>query len=85
MPAETYQHHMQRWRVSQRLVSVRADLATAEDVAQDSFERLHCLHEPSHGLACVWSSVLSARKRPAAHSCSRSGRTEGSMTKVGAQ
>ena len=46
-----------------RLAVVMAgDLATAEDVVQDSFERLHrrwpAVREPSRALACARSSVL---------------------------
>jgi RNA polymerase sigma-70 factor (sigma-E family) len=53
------QHHLELVRLAMIMVG---DLATAEDVVQDAFERTHRgwlgLREPSNGLAYVRSSVL---------------------------
>ncbi len=53
------EHHLELVRLALVMVG---DLATAEDVVQDAFERLHRrwpgLREPEHGLAYVRSSVL---------------------------
>lgn len=53
------EHHLELVRLALVMVG---DLATAEDVVQDAFERLHRgwhrLREPSSGLAYVRSSVL---------------------------
>jgi len=53
------EHHLELVRLALVMVG---DLATAEDVVQDAFERLHCgwhgLRQPSSGLAYVRSSVL---------------------------
>ena len=53
------EHHLELVRLALVMVG---DLATAEDVVQDAFERLHRgwrgLREPSNGLAYVRSSVL---------------------------
>jgi RNA polymerase sigma-70 factor (sigma-E family) len=53
------EHHLDLVRLALVMVG---DLATAEDVVQDAFERLHRgwhgLREPSNGLAYVRSSVL---------------------------
>jgi RNA polymerase sigma-70 factor (sigma-E family) len=53
------QHHLELVRLALVMVG---DLATAEDVVQDAFERLHRgwrgLRQPSSGLAYVRSSVL---------------------------
>jgi RNA polymerase sigma-70 factor (sigma-E family) len=53
------EHHLELVRLA---VAMTGDLATAEDVVQDAFERLHRgwhgLREPSNGLAYVRSSVL---------------------------
>jgi RNA polymerase sigma-70 factor (sigma-E family) len=53
------EHHLGLVRLALVMVG---DLATAEDVVQDAFERLHRgwhgLREPSNGLAYVRSSVL---------------------------
>jgi RNA polymerase sigma factor (sigma-70 family) len=53
------EHHLELVRLA---LAVTGDLATAEDVVQDAFERLHRgwhgLREPSNGLAYVRSSVL---------------------------
>ncbi len=53
------EHHLQLVRLA---LAMTGDLATAEDVVQDAFERLHSgwhgLREPSNGLAYVRSSVL---------------------------
>ena len=52
-------HHLELVRLALMMVG---DLATAEDVVQDAFERLHRgwrgLRQPSSGLAYVRSSVL---------------------------
>jgi RNA polymerase sigma-70 factor (sigma-E family) len=52
-------HHLELVRLALVMVG---DLATAEDIVQDAFERLHQrrdrLREPEHGLAYVRSSVL---------------------------
>ena len=52
-------HHLELVRLALLMVG---DLATAEDVVQDAFERLHRgwhgLRQPSSGLAYVRSSVL---------------------------
>jgi RNA polymerase sigma-70 factor (sigma-E family) len=63
-------HHLELVRLALVMVG---DLATAEDVVQDAFERLHRgwhgLRQPSSGLAYVRSSVLngcrSAHRRAA--------------------
>jgi RNA polymerase sigma-70 factor (sigma-E family) len=63
-------HHLEMVRLALVMVG---DLATAEDVVQDAFERLHRgwhgLRQPSSGLAYVRSSVLngcrSAHRRAA--------------------
>ncbi|MGO8958307.1 MAG: RNA polymerase sigma factor [Streptosporangiaceae bacterium] len=53
------EHHLELVRLA---LAMTGDLATAEDVVQDAFERLHRgwhrLREPSNGLAYVRSSVL---------------------------
>jgi RNA polymerase sigma-70 factor (sigma-E family) len=53
------EHHLELVRLALVMVG---DLATAEDVVQDAFERLHRgwrgLRQPSSGLAYVRSSVL---------------------------
>jgi RNA polymerase sigma-70 factor (sigma-E family) len=53
------EHHLELVRLALVMVG---DLATAEDVVQDAFERLHRgwqrLREPGNGLAYVRSSVL---------------------------
>jgi RNA polymerase sigma-70 factor (sigma-E family) len=53
------EHHLELVRLAVVMVG---DLATAEDVVQDAFERLHRgwrgLRQPSSGLAYVRSSVL---------------------------
>jgi RNA polymerase sigma-70 factor (sigma-E family) len=53
------EHHLELVRLALVMVG---DLATAEDVVQDAFERLHRrwprLKEPEHGLGYVRSSVL---------------------------
>ena len=53
------EHHLELVRVARAMTG---DLATAKDVVQDAFERLHRgwhgLREPSNGLAYVRSSVL---------------------------
>jgi RNA polymerase sigma-70 factor (sigma-E family) len=53
------EHHLELVRLALVMVG---DLATAEDVVQDAFERLHQrrdrLREPEHGLAYVRSCVL---------------------------
>jgi RNA polymerase sigma-70 factor (sigma-E family) len=53
------EHHLELVRLALVMVG---DLATAEDVVQDAFERLHRrwprLSEPEHGLGYVRSSVL---------------------------
>jgi RNA polymerase sigma-70 factor (sigma-E family) len=53
------EHHLELVRLALLMVG---DLATAEDVVQDAFERLHRgwpgLRQPSSGLAYVRSSVL---------------------------
>ena len=53
------EHHLELVRLA---LAVTGDLAQAEDVVQDAFERLHRgwpgLREPSNGLAYVRSSVL---------------------------
>ena len=64
------EHHLELVRLALVMVG---DLATAEDVVQDAFERLHRgwhgLRQPSSGLAYVRSSVLngcrSAHRRAA--------------------
>ncbi len=64
------EHHLELVRLA---LAMTGDLATAEDVVQDAFERLHRgwprLREPSNGLAYVRSSVLngcrSAQRRAA--------------------
>jgi RNA polymerase sigma-70 factor (sigma-E family) len=64
------EHHLELVRLALVMVG---DLATAEDVVQDAFERLHRgwhgLRQPSRGLAYVRSSVLngcrSAHRRAA--------------------
>jgi len=53
------EHHLELVRLAMLIVG---DLATAEDVVQDAFERLHLrwhgLHDPASGLAYARSSVL---------------------------
>jgi RNA polymerase sigma-70 factor (sigma-E family) len=53
------EHHLELVRLALVMVG---DLATAEDVVQDAFERVHRrwhgLREPSNGLAYIRSSVL---------------------------
>jgi RNA polymerase sigma-70 factor (sigma-E family) len=53
------EHHLELVRLA---LVMTGDLATAEDVVQDAFERLHQrwprLRQPEHGLAYVRSSVL---------------------------
>jgi DNA-directed RNA polymerase specialized sigma24 family protein len=55
------EHHLELVRLALLMVG---DRATAEDVVQDVFERLHRrwhrLHEPANGLAYARSSVLNA-------------------------
>jgi len=55
------EHHLELVRLALIMVG---DVATAEDVVQDVFERLHQrwhrLHEPASGLAYARSSVLNA-------------------------
>jgi RNA polymerase sigma-70 factor (sigma-E family) len=54
-------HHLELVQLAMIMVG---DLATAEDIVQDVFERLHGrwhrLHEPASGLAYARSSVLNA-------------------------
>jgi DNA-directed RNA polymerase specialized sigma24 family protein len=56
-------HHLALVRLALVMVG---DLATAEDVVQDAFERLHRgwhgLRQPSSGLAYVRSSVMNGRR-----------------------
>jgi RNA polymerase sigma-70 factor (sigma-E family) len=80
-------HHLELVRLALLMVG---DLATAEDVVQDAFERLHRrwhgLREPASGLAYVRSSVLNASRSVHRHAAvvrKHAPRLAGSMDAVG--